>query len=320
MARPKPTVIEHRTYYLPMHFPVLLLSGDYWKISDIPSERLHFHNCLEIGLCHSESGTLEICGKKHYYKAGDITIIPKNVPHTTYSSLGMESHWSYLFLEPKVLFHNILPAAWENIDLNINGFRGYQHIVNKDTYPYIHFLMTNIIRELETKPPCYHISVRGLLLSLYIEIYRLQAMANTNSSNKQEDSDTPANNALVIAPALDYIEENYMNSFTIDQLADLCHWSPTHFRRIFYSIMGVLPLDYVNTTRIMKSCDLLQSTELSILEISEMVGFHTLSSYNRHFTKLIQMSPRAYRNHMKQMDKRAEKQIILEYTGWLYPE
>ena len=64
MAKSKRVVTEYRSYYLPMQFPVLLLSGDYWKISDIPSGSLHFHNCLEIGLCHSDSGTLEINGDK----------------------------------------------------------------------------------------------------------------------------------------------------------------------------------------------------------------------------------------------------------------
>ncbi len=63
MAKSKRAVTEYRSYYLPTHFPVLLLSGDYWKISDIPSGSLHFHNCLEIGICHSDSGTLEINGE-----------------------------------------------------------------------------------------------------------------------------------------------------------------------------------------------------------------------------------------------------------------
>ena len=50
MSKPKNTVMEYRNYYLPADFPVLVLTGGHWKISDIPSSRLHFHNCLEIGL------------------------------------------------------------------------------------------------------------------------------------------------------------------------------------------------------------------------------------------------------------------------------
>ena len=55
MPKTKNDIAEYRSYYLPSDFPVLLLSGEHWKISNIPSKHLHFHNCLEIGLCHSES-------------------------------------------------------------------------------------------------------------------------------------------------------------------------------------------------------------------------------------------------------------------------
>lgn len=84
--------------------------------------------------------------------------------------------------------------------------------------------------------------------------------------------------------------------------------------------MGTSPLDYVNNTRILKSCILLRSTEHSILDISEMVGFHSVSSFNRYFAKLMQMSPREYRKQMQQSEKKAENQSILEFAGWMRPE
>ena len=54
----KKTVIEYRQYDLSPDFPVLLLTGSRWRISDKVSEHLHFHNCLEIGICHADSGTM----------------------------------------------------------------------------------------------------------------------------------------------------------------------------------------------------------------------------------------------------------------------
>lgn len=323
MARQKGAVTEYRSYYLPMHFPVLLLSGDYWKISDIPSGRLHFHNCLEIGICHSDSGTLEVLGKPLHFKAGDVTVIPKNVPHTTYSTPGTESHWSYIYIDPRELFRNLLPASWKNFELNPDGFRNFKYILNKKRYPHVYQLVLGIIRELEEQRPSYQISAKGLLTSLYIEIYRIQTIEEKGGSIPPESNppaDPAADISLAIAPALDFIEENYMQQFTIEHLADLCHWSPTHFRRVFHEIMGTSPLDYVNNTRITKSCNLLRSTEESILNISEMVGFHSVSSFNRYFIKIMQMSPRDYRKQMKQTDKRAENQSILEYAGWMFPE
>lgn len=322
MAKPKKKVIEFRNYYLPMHFPVLLLSGDYWKISDIPSGRLHFHNCLEIGVCHSGGGILEIYGEKCPFKGGDITVIPRNVPHTTYSSPGTESLWSYLFLDPKKLFHNILPVSGQYHDLNAYSSLIFKHIFNRSQYPNVSYLIMNVIQELEEQRPSYQLSAKGLLLSLYIEICRIQNMEENGGGTdaKKADAEQSDEKSLVIAPVLDYIENNYMQQFTIEFLADLCHWSSTHFRRVFHEIMGTSPLDYLNNTRIMKSCNLLQSTEESILNISEMVGFHSVSSYNRYFTKIMQMSPREYRKQMQQTDKHTKNQTILELAGWMLPE
>lgn len=103
MSKPKNTVMEYRNYYLPADFPVLVLTGGHWKISDIPSSRLHFHNCLEIGLCHSHSGTMKFYSEPMSFKEGDVTCIPRNIPHTTYSDQGMESRWSYIMFDPAQL-------------------------------------------------------------------------------------------------------------------------------------------------------------------------------------------------------------------------
>ena len=336
MAKQKGTVTEYRSYYLPMHFPVLLLSGDYWKISDIPSGRLHFHNCLEIGVCHSDSGTIEFFGEPLAFQAGDVTVIPKNIPHTTYSTPGTESHWSYIYFDPYELFKNILPATWINYDLSITSgtSRNFVPILSREKYPQVYSLVLAIIRELEEQRPSYQLSAKGLLLSLYIELYRIESSekalgttvplkstgSGSDSPGSPAEQDEEKENALVIAPALNYIEANYNNQFTIEYLAELCHWSPTHFRRVFHDIMGTSPLDFINNTRIAKACNLLRSTEDSILDISENVGFHSVSSFNRCFIKIMQMSPRDYRKQMQRSDKRMENQSIMEYAGWLYPE
>ena len=52
MAKQKNIITEFRNYPLRVEFPILLLTGNQWWISDVPSANLHFHNCLEIGLCH----------------------------------------------------------------------------------------------------------------------------------------------------------------------------------------------------------------------------------------------------------------------------
>ena len=325
MAKTKGIVTEYRNYYLPLHFPVLLLSGDYWKISDVPSGRQHFHNCLEIGICHSESGFIEIFGEPIPFKEGDVTVIPQNVPHTTYSAPGVESRWSYIYLDPKELFKGLLPSTWQNTDLSVYSLKDFQPLFHKEDYPYLYQLVKGAIKELEEQRLSYQLSAKGLLLSLYIEIYRTEVYEKQGGASQNSDSNLSTTlqeleSPLSIAPALDYIEDNYAQQFTINDLADLCHWSPTHFRRVFHDIMGTSPLDFVNNTRITKACMMLRTTEDSILNISENVGFRSVSSFNRYFIKKMQMSPRDYRKQMQQSDMRVETQAIREYSGWMYPE
>lgn len=249
---------------------------------------------------------------------------------------GTESHWSYIYFDPYELFKNILPATWINYDLSITSgtSRNFVPILSREKYPQVYSLVLSIISELEEQRPSYQLSAKGLLLSLYIELYRIESMekalgttvplkstgSGSDSPGSPAEQDEEKENALVIAPALNYIEANYNNQFTIEYLAELCHWSPTHFRRVFHDIMGTSPLDFINNTRIAKACNLLRSTEDSILDISENVGFHSVSSFNRCFIKIMQMSPRDYRKQMQRSDKRMENQSIMEYAGWLYPE
>lgn len=318
MPKTKAGIAEYRNYYLPYDFPVLLLSGEHWKISSVPSKNLHFHNCLEIGICHSDSGFMEFNGKQKplEFKAGDITCIPRNIPHTTYSSPGTESHWSYLFLDPGELFRNLVPNFSRDFDLSLSAYKEYKHILSKDIYPKVYSLTMEIIKELEEKKPQYQLSATGLLLSLCIELHRIQSEGGQESTL----TDNPPENAMVISPVLDYIEDHYAEEFDINYLADICRLSPTHFRRLFHSIIGTSPLDFINNTRITKACNLLRSTEYSILEISEMVGFHSVSSFNRHFMDVMQITPRNYRNETLLTKEKQEKLSILEYKGWMYPE
>lgn len=318
MAKPKKTITEYRNYYLAPQFPVILLSGEHWKISDMQSKYLHFHNCLEIGIVHSGSGILKFYDHSLHFKAGDITVIPRNVSHTTSSTPGTHSHWSYLFLDPKELFHNFLHNNWTYHDLSRYYLKGYKYLLAQNEYPHIYSLVNRIIQELLEEKSNYQLSVRGLLLAVYIDICRIQSIQNESIQNSSRCS--IPDNALLLAPVLDYVEDNYMMPLHINQLSDLCHWSPTHFRRIFRNTIGISPLEFINNKRILKSCNLLCTTQESILSISEMVGFRSLSSYNRCFTKIMNMSPREYRKQNTQPHFDINQPAILEYAGWLVPE
>lgn len=150
-------------------------------------------------------------------------------------------------------------------------------------------LATSVVEELQQQNPYYQESAYGLLLSLYIELLRIHSRNEPMANQETEHS---LKSEFVISPALEYITKHYMKPVTIDFLADLCHLSTTHFRRKFHEIMGTSPLDFLNSTRIEEACKQLKSTEDSILSISEQVGYRSISSFNRCFSRLIGEPPK----------------------------
>lgn len=312
MPRQKHTIIEYRSYELPAYFPVLLLTGDIWHISDVRSDRLHFHNCLEIGLCETDSGTMEFMDKSCRFSAGDVTIVASDVSHTTYSDKGCASKWSYIYLDVEELFSPYFPLdTVAHADLLPYLIHNYYAIFPQKSHEELHFLVCSVIDELYQKRDNYQYTVRGLLLALIMKILNICA---TDIDLQRE---TPRNheNSLIIAPALDFIRKNYMQEFSMESLSSLCHMSSTHFRRTFTSIMGTGPLEYLTRIRITKAAILLRTTEMPVLDISEEVGFHSVSSFNRHFSEMIGMTPMKWRKQVSQVQNLS----VLKYNGWLSP-
>ena len=314
MPRRKRPYIEFRDYNLSSRFPVLLLSGEEWRISDVASPRLHIHNCLEIGLCESDSGTMIFEDTKRPFGAGDLTVISCDVPHTTYSSPGTASKWSYLFVD----LTGLLTPLFSGSDLRIfNLLNTLEHriclILDEQEYPGIHALTAEIMRELEQREEYYEVSVRGLFLALLADLVR--AVLQIAGPDEKKD-DQPPENALVIAPALEYIRSHYMDDFSMEYLAELCSLSPAHFRRLFSAVMETSPLKFLNVTRIRQAAALLRTTEASVLSISEEVGYRSVSSFNRQFRDTMGQTPHEWRRRMSIL----KDQSVMKYRGFLVPE
>lgn len=314
MPKAKHSVIEYRSYNLPTYFPVILLSGDVWRISDVRSDHLHFHNCLEIGYCETDGGFMEFYETSVHFEAGDVTIVGIDVPHTTYSDPGTASKWSYALIDLEELLAPYFPLNLFVDPATFSGLiRNFYAIYSPEDHSEITDLVITMIHELIEKKENFQFSVRGLALSLLVH---LLGDYKKSASHFNSDNQLSRDKRLVIAPALDYIHSNYMHEFMIEDLADRCEMSSTHFRRVFQSIMGTSPLDYLNRVRIDKAAMLLRSTELPVLEISEEVGFRSVSSFNRHFADEMNTSPLKWRKQMSFIENKS----VLKYTGWMVPE
>ena len=100
------------------------------------------------------------------------------------------------------------------------------------------------------------------------------------------------------------------------EMAQLCHLSETHFRRIFARCMGVHPIDYVNQVRVRNACRLLKKTNDSIMEISIKCGFGSSATFNRNFRKFMGITPNEWKKLPENYERRLTKNNISYYDGW----
>lgn len=309
MGRQSKNIIEYRIYELQPDMPYMCLSGEEWRISDVMSDRLHFHNCLEIGFCLSDSGLLGFeSGVTYPFKAGDIFLIPRFLPHTTCSAPGCRSRWDYLFVD---LDASSGSGARNPQQPTLSSLMGSFLHITKDSHPRIYFLANCLLEEARD----HHdsdtslFSLYSLLLSAELRLL-LNATAHKPNANSR---------AFVLRPALEYINNHYVEPCNVEKLAGLCHLSQTHFRRLFLSIMGTTPLQYVIYIRIRQACIRLNTTSDPITAIAQAVGISSISSFNRNFQQIMNVSPQQYRQASKHVAVK-QKQFILPCKGWLLPE
>jgi len=93
----------------------------------------------------------------------------------------------------------------------------------------------------------------------------------------------------------DYIHEHLDQHLTLAQLGAVVFMSPFHFARLFQHSTGVPPHRFVVRARIDHAAVLLAAPELSIAQISRVVGFRTPSHFATVFHRVMGVTPREYR-------------------------
>lgn len=92
-----------------------------------------------------------------------------------------------------------------------------------------------------------------------------------------------------------YIRSHYRESLNISELARKYHFNQSYLTRVFKKQKGKSPLKLINELRIHDAGELLKNPELSIREISEILGFTEQHYFSRIFKDFTGQSPKEYR-------------------------
>lgn len=95
--------------------------------------------------------------------------------------------------------------------------------------------------------------------------------------------------------SLAYINNNFTYDTSITDIADAIKINRSYLSRLFRRDVGISPKKFLLRLRINEACQLLQTTQLSINQISEKVGFSNPSVFGHSLTELIHETPSAYR-------------------------
>lgn len=144
-------------------------------------------------------------------------------------------------------------------------------------------LFDEIIIELQLHKPMFHqIAVSDFQKLLALVNRFMQAQEQTASGNDQIDH-------LLVR-----LNKHYMEPWDIKKMADFCHLSTDYFSHQFKQATGSSPISFLNHLRIEHAKEMLLTENLTVSEISELVGYHDPLYFSRIFKKISGISPKMY--------------------------
>ncbi len=308
MSKKKKGSAEFRYYEVPREEAVLALMGNKWiQVYGENINNLHFHNLIEIGYCHYGAGELVIEEDQYRFGAGMVSCIPANFLHVTKSDNNVRAFWEYLYISPADILKQQGKPMQETRNI-IDAVNRSAFFIKVEENPIFVTLIRAIFEEMQNKNTYYRECVGGLAYTLLYEIARFNGRGNAQSCGK--------NNSLQLENAIEYVERNYPNNFKIADLANECHMSETHFRRVFQEKMNMTPVEYVNFVRVKKACELIDKTDISMEDVAEKVGFITPSTFNRNFRRIIGTSPYQWKKRPDNHEGKLLEYKISALKGW----
>ena len=116
--------------------------------------------------------------------------------------------------------------------------------------------------------------------------------------------------------AVDFIERHLAEDMSLEQLAEVAHFSAFHFHRIFAALVGETVSRFVRRLRLERAATLLvQQPSRSITEIATTCGLHNPSSFARSFREMFGMSASDWREGGYLTHEDASGTSVLDLLG-----
>ena len=237
----------------------------------VPNEN-HLHFVLD------GKGVLEVNDKIYHVKKDDIFVIPKG--HKIRYFADDETPWEYMWLtfdgeKAETYLGHIGLSAESPVLHSALPVKVYQPMIDK-------ILDTNELTFAN------EIKRVGYLYEI------ISALIDAQSATRREQNIYDYSSDTYVAYALQYIKINYAH-VKVNDLAQYIGISRSYLTNIFKKQLNISPQEYLVSFRLKKSAELLRTSNMSIQEVAETIGYDNPLTFSKMFKQTYGVSPREYR-------------------------
>lgn len=266
---------------------------------------------------YSVSGDGIICTGFHERAMEIIEITSGNVMVQIGTEFAEAHSGDFLYVPPTMVFKieaiegeagmrsmvfdsSIIEANMENFDTEI-FYMFYVQSKNKivvfdkghPVYKTLKKYMQESYDEYVSKDVCYKLPIRA---NIYL---MMTALLRYYCGSKNELDRMIYHNVMRLRPVITYIAEHYKEKIYIETLSDMITVSPDYFTKMFKDSIGRTPIDYINGLRINRAMQMLATSDISVNDISDGLGFSNSNYFHKIFKQYMDTSPAAYRKLVK---------------------
>lgn len=255
------------------------------RIGSSSMPRPHEHPHFELYYLLSGERVYFMNGNVYTVKKGDMMIIHPHDLHSTASSDKLEFerilvNFSQTFIEEGD-FHLAKILQESNSGLMR---------IPVEEQPEIERILCRMVDECEKAESHYSSYVRSLLNELLIRLHRISLLQQPEDAHEHEH---PMHHR--VSEIAQYINSNYDQKITLEQVAKQFYISPSYLSRIFKRLTGFHFREYIQVVRIREAQKRLVNSTDSVQFIAEQTGFEHIAHFNKTFKKLSGTTPLRYR-------------------------
>ena len=237
----------------------------------------HLHRELEL-VYMLEGETVAYADSMHtVLQAGDVFLTFPNQIHF-YKSTGPE-HYLIFIIKP-----DLMPEFMDTFTTGVPVSPVIKNAASLPRIDHLFELLSEVCASTTEESGYPETLRRGCLLSLFSELLSHMDV------QRPTFGDSGALRSIV-----SFCTQNFSENLSLSMLEEKLHLNKYYISHLFSGKLGLRFNDYINSLRISEACKLLANSDLSITDISERVGFNTLRTFNRAFSKQTGLSPTEYR-------------------------